>query len=141
MSAYTIDASVWVASFEPGDRFHAQSVELLRTLESDRTTLWGPAIVLLEVSCALSRRTRNAEIAEVIEERLRAHPLLALRAVDDELLFTACRLGASRFLRSADALYLATAALEDAALITWDRELLSRAEAISPEQALREMGG
>lgn len=62
-----------------------------------------------------------------------------MRAVDDELLFTARRLGTERFLRAADALYLATAALEDAALITWDSELLSRAEAISPEQALRNM--
>ncbi len=139
MSAFTIDASVWVAAFEPRDRFHKQSVSLLRALERDHTPLWGPAIVILEVSCALSRRVRDSALAEAVEERLRSHPSLSLRAIDDELLVTARLLGTKRFLRAADALYLATAALEDAALITWDNELLTRSEAISPEQALHDI--
>lgn len=136
MRSFTIDASVWVAAFEPQDRFHDLSVQLLRTMGNKQVRLLAPAIVILEVSCALSRRARSAAIGESAGSRLRAHPLLSLRAVDEELLGIARQLGTEHFLRAADALYLATASLEDSLLVTWDSELLNRTAAVSPEQAL-----
>ncbi len=139
MRSFTIDASVWVAAFETRDRFHDESVELLRTMGNKKVRLLGPAIVILEVSCAVSRRARSAAIGESAGVRLRAHPLLLLRAVDEELLVVARQLGTESFLRAADALYLATALLEDSPLVTWDSELLNRTDAVSPEQLLATM--
>lgn len=139
MSAFTIDASVWVAALEHRDHFHEPSVALLRELESTRARLWAPSLVLLEVSCALARRTREATIGDAAASRLRSHPLLSLRALDAELLDVARSIGTQRYLRAADALYLATATLEAAALVTWDAELLARGDAVTPTQALQSM--
>lgn len=137
---FTIDASVWVAALESSDHFHLPSVRFLRTIESKRIRLWAPSIVIPDVSCALARRSRNAAYAADIKAQLGSHPLLSLRRLDDELLESARVLGTQNFLRAGDALYLATAMLEAAALVTWDNELLTRTNALSPDQALNAIG-
>jgi predicted nucleic acid-binding protein len=134
---FTIDACVWVAAFERADAFHQRSVAFLRACEAAQTRLWAPAIVTLEVACALSRRARNPDIGDALEARLRSHPLLSLRPLNDELLSMARVIGTTHFLRAADALYAATSTLESSVLVTWDDELVSRINAVSPEQALR----
>ena len=45
----------------------------------------------------------------------------------------AATLGAERFLRGADAVYAATAEATDGRLVSWDREQVERAGAITPQ--------
>ena len=52
--------------------------------------------------------------------------------VDTALIVAALRLGTDTFLRGADALYAATAQLTGSTLISWNRELIQRAGALSP---------
>lgn len=128
----TLDASVWVSALDPGDAFHGKSATFVDMISRQKLALHGPAIVVLEVSCALSRRLRRAGPADEAARWLRAHPMLTLLAVDDVLLEGAIGIGRERGLRGMDALYAATAALMGAPLVSWDVELLQRAGAKSP---------
>jgi len=128
----TLDANVWVAAFDPHDRFHAQSTAFLFSVTQRRLGLNGPAFVIVEAACALARRAQTAAAGDTTRERLSAHPLLVLHPIDDRLLDTAARMGARQLLRGADALYAAAAAILDAQLVSWDDELIRRAGAVTP---------
>lgn len=77
---------MWVASFDPHDRFHARSTAFLRVAAERTLALHGPAFVALEVACALARRAGDPSVGAAADERLRAHPTLRLHPVDDQLL-------------------------------------------------------
>jgi predicted nucleic acid-binding protein len=128
----TLDANIWIAAYDPRDRFHAPSTDFLFAATRQAQALNGPAFVLVEIGCALARRAQSATAGQVALERLRQHPLLSLQPLDDALLAAAIRLGVYRLLRGADALYAATAELSSAQLVSWDEELIQRAGAITP---------
>jgi predicted nucleic acid-binding protein len=128
----TLDANIWVAAFDPRDRFHQQSVAFLRAVALKRLRLHGPAFTALEVACALARRAGDPAVGSVAHDRLRRHPALRLHPMDDRCLATAHALGVRQLLRGADALYAATAKLFHAPLVSWDDELVHRAEASTP---------
>ena len=128
----TLDANIWVAAYDPGDRFHAQSTAFLAAVTERQLELHGPAFLLVEVVCAVARRAQSPRAGEEALERLRRHPTLVLQPTSDQLLVLAAQLGARQLLRGADALYLATAAMRNAPLISWDEELINRAGAVSP---------
>lgn len=128
----TVDASVWVAAFDPRDRHHAVSVEFLRVVADRRLPLNAPVLLVVEAACALSRLFRSETMGVQVAERLRAHPKLRLVPLRDELTQTSVEIGAGNFLRGADAFYAATAKATDGRLISWDRELVTRAGAITP---------
>jgi predicted nucleic acid-binding protein len=132
----TLDASVWVAAFDPRDHFHAGSTTFLRVVAQRRLRLHGPTFLLVEAACALARRARSESAGQSALERLRAHPTLVLHPVNERLLTSAWDLGVRQLLRGADALYVATAALLNAPLVSWDDELVHRASAVTPDQWL-----
>jgi predicted nucleic acid-binding protein len=129
----TVDANVWVAAFDTKDRFHDDSVAFLRNLAGEETRTSAPAIVILEVACALARRYADPTMGHKAALKMKANKLLHLEPLDDGLLLEALRLGTKFRLRAADALYLATAALgTDDGLVSWDNELVERAGAATP---------
>lgn len=132
----TIDANIWVAAFDPRDRFHDRSVAFLRAVASARLRLHGPAVVRLEVACVVSRRAGNSDAGVMAHARLGSHPALVLHPVDERCLATAHALGVKQLLRGTDALYAATAAIILAPLISWDTELVERAGAMTPDRWL-----
>ena len=129
----TLDANIWVAAFDRRDRFHQKSAAFLTVVASKDLRLHGPAFVTLEVACALARRADDSAVGVVVEQKLRAHPALALHPVDDRLLDAARDLGTDLLLRAADALYAATASITASPLVTWDDELVQRAGALTPD--------
>ncbi|HRA54275.1 MAG TPA: type II toxin-antitoxin system VapC family toxin [Thermoflexales bacterium] len=128
----TLDANVWVAAFDPRDAHHRESATFFEMISRQKLALHGPAIVVLEVTCALARRLRRVGPADEAARWLRAYPALQLHPIDEGLLDQALTLGSERGLRGMDALYAATAVLMDASLISWDSELIQRAGALSP---------
>jgi len=129
----TLDANIWVAAFDSRDRFHRQSAAFLRAVALSGLGLHGPMFVTLEVACALARRAGDPAVGVLADQQLRAHPALVLYPMDERLLEVARELGTTRLLRAADALYAATASLAAAPLVTWDDELVERAEAVTPD--------
>ena len=128
----TLDANVWVAAFDPRDRFHEPSTAFLRAVSRPALQLHAPAFVILEVACAIARRAGDSAAGAVAGERLRAHPTLKLHPLDEACLLAAHEIGLRYLLRGADSLYAATAALVAAPLISWDNELVQRAGALTP---------
>lgn len=128
----TVDASIWVAAFDPLDRFHDPSLRFLTTATGQGLRVLGPALMPVEVACAIARRAGREDLDPAILDRLRAYPRLMLQPMDEQLLAEASRLGPAKRLRAADAVYAATAALHKTPLVSWDRELLDRAGALTP---------
>ncbi len=127
-----VDASVWVAAFDPTDPHHVESVAFLRTVEAMGAPLAVPAFAVVETACAIARRTGSESAASAATRALMANPLLSVEPMSAELLATATREGISRRLRGADSLYVATAFVAGGRLVTWDREMLERGDALQP---------
>jgi predicted nucleic acid-binding protein len=125
-----------VASFDPHDRFHGRSTDFLREVSRRGLALHGPTVVVLEVACALARRARDPAVGAIADERLRGHPTLRLHPLDDRLLDLAREIGMQQLLRGSDAVYAATARVVATPLITWDDELVRRAEGVTPDSWL-----
>jgi len=137
----TVDANIWVAAFDAKDRFHDDSVAFLRNLAGADTITCAPAIVILEVACALACRHVDPAMGHKASVKMKANTLLHLEPLDDGLLSEALRLGTRFRLRAADALYAATAALKtDGVLVSWDNELIERAGAVTPTAWLASQG-
>jgi predicted nucleic acid-binding protein len=129
----TVDANIWVASFDTKDCFHADSAAFLRNLASEETIISAPGIVILEVACALARRFADPAVGHKASVKMKANSLLRLEPLGADLLSEALRLGTRFRLRAADALYVATAALRtNGVLVSWDNDLIERAGAVTP---------
>lgn len=132
----TVDASVWVSAFDPQDRHHAVSVDFLRVLADRRLPLNAPSLLVVETACALARLFRSVAMGLLVAEKLRAHPTLRLVPLRDELTQASVDIGTESFLRGADAVYAATARATDGRLVSWDRALVARAGAVTPDDWL-----
>jgi len=88
-----LDANVWVAAFDPADRFHDDSVAAFSAAAARGIPLAGPSYVVLESVCALGRRVNDPDMARAAGERMTAHPALHLEPLTDALLAEAERLG------------------------------------------------
>ena len=131
-----LDANLWVAAFDPSDRFHDDSVTLFRTSAARSQVLAGPSFVVLESVCALGRRIGDPQKARAAGAKMTAHPSLHFEPVTEALLAEALRLGLDHRLRGPDALYAATAVRLGCPLLSWDLELLERGGALSPSDWL-----
>jgi predicted nucleic acid-binding protein len=136
MSGVTIDASVWVAALDPSDTRWSKANELLDNLTANQIAIYSPAFAALEIACALARRLRDSEEGQVLAKSILSAVGPNLMAVDGILLDEAQTLGTRAFLRSADALYAAVAKITGSDLITFDLELIARANAKTPESWL-----
>ena len=134
----TVDAKVWIAAYDPQDRFHRDSVAFVSVVMRRQVRLFAPAIMPLEAACVLARRARRPDAGEAAFQRLQNAPGLRLLPLDERLLSVATRLGTQAFLRGTDTLYAAAASVSGSALISWDSELLERAGARSPGDWLAE---
>lgn len=135
-----VDANVWVAAYDPRDRFHEPSVHFLVSVARNGVLLTCPTLALVETACAVARRAGDAEAGLAAQGRLSAHPMLTLHPMTDRLMDASAELGTRLLLRGADAIYAATAAMADASLISWDAALVTRAGAHSPSEWLAASG-
>ena len=128
-----VDASVWVSALVPSDVHHAASRRWLEARLREGTPLVAPVILLAEVGGAVARRTGDTALGRQAVDMLLAFPTLRLAPVDDRLGSEAALLATQLRLRGVDAVYVATAILVGAPLVTWDVE--QRKRAISVIQA------
>ncbi len=138
MNALTVDANVWVSAFDSQNHFHGASTGFLVAALEQGLSFTGPAFVLVEVACALARRGGDARTGHAARDELLANPRLVLEPLTGAFLSAAARLGADLRLGSGDALSAAAAELTRASLVSWDDELLRRADAVTPATWLKE---
>ena len=120
-----IDASVWVSDSVLGDEFYVASRRWLRR-NLRRQEIRAPAIVLPEVSGAVSRRTGSPRQGDKTVRDLMAIPRLRIVDVDADLAHQAAQIATDLSLRGADAVYVALAARLACPLVTWDAEMIRK---------------
>ena len=123
---YTIDASVWVNSFDHQEPGHETSRQFLAYLGQEAVRIAAPTLVLAEVAGAISRTRKDSGQARAFALALRNLPNLMLINLDSDLAGQSLRLAAEHGLRGADAVYAAVAIATDFTLISLDREHLTR---------------
>lgn len=126
MRLLTVDSSVFVSAARPQEPGNAESTTFLAWVRTERPRLFLPTLVLVEVAAALSRTGSARSLAQQYALAIGQLPNIVLVALDDGLARQAAALGAQYGLRGADAVYVASAVLFAAELITLDREQLQR---------------
>lgn len=121
---WVIDASVFVASARSDEPYYQMSREFLRKAQIHE--IYCPTIVLAECAAAISRQTDDPSLAEELVSIIEDLPGINLIPLDLSLARKASNVALRYRLRGADSIYVAVAEYFDAALITWDKEMLKR---------------
>jgi predicted nucleic acid-binding protein len=132
LAMLTIDANVWVAAADRQDDFHAQSRRFVAEVSTRVLRIYLPAIAPIEIACALGRRRRNAEAGEKLANALLDSDHVVIVRFDDYFTNNAIKLGTGLYLRGADAQYFTVSHINQTALVSWDNELIQRANALTP---------
>jgi predicted nucleic acid-binding protein len=130
MRLLAIDSSVFVSAARPSEIGHVESTAFLTWVRNTRPRLFLPTLVMAEVATALSRTGSEPGLAQQYAMAVGQLPNTVMVALDEGLARQSAALGAQHRLRGADAVYLASAALFAAELVTLDREQLERGVAI-----------
>jgi predicted nucleic acid-binding protein len=133
----TVDSNVWIAAGDPTDRFHAASREFLTAAVDDQRTFILPAFAWVEIACALARRLRNAQLGVRAANAVLALPRVQSVPTDESMLLHALEVGPRLMVRGADALFASVAVQHKSILISWDKELVQRAGALTPLEWLQ----
>lgn len=128
----TVDANVWIAATDRGDAFSEASRMFLAGAAQQGLSIYLPSFAWIEIACALARRRQDAGVGRRLADAILNAPHVIRVQLDPMLVEQALVLGTRHFLRGADALYAATAALHGAQLVSWDEELIRRAGATTP---------
>jgi predicted nucleic acid-binding protein len=126
----TIDSSVFVSAARQGETGNAESTIFLRWVRESGARLFLPTLLIAEVAAALSRTGSAPVLAQQYALAIGHLPNTVLVALDEALAHQAAALGARHKLRGADCIFLASAALFAAQLVTLDREQLQRGSSI-----------
>lgn len=126
----TVDAPVWVAAVSDAEPHHAECQAFLAGAIRGGATFQQPALSLVEVCAAIARKTRNPALGIAAGAAMLAMPGLVLHSLDLDTARESAEIAAATLLKSADAVYVATARRAGASLVTLDRELAERAEPV-----------
>ena len=141
MRLLTIDSSVFVSAARQAETGNAESTSFLAWVRESRPRLFLPTLLMAEVAAALSRTASAAALAQRYALAIGQLPNTFLVALDEGLACQAAALSVQHKLRGADSVFLASAALFAADLVTLDREQLQRGSSVvqtlSPAQFLR----
>jgi len=133
VTTLVIDASVWVSAADPTDGMSEPSRAFLSQVAARELPIVLPEFAKLEIACALARRFRSAEHGRSLTDQMLESPRMSTYSVNRAVLRRAIELGTRNCLRAGDALYAAVAQAAEGQLVAWDRELIERAAALTPE--------
>ena len=128
-----LDASTWVASSDPDDRFHAQAFELAVAAGLPVAAL---DLTLYEVANVIGARDGRLEDASQMTRLIAERCGEGLIRVDVDLAAAAIGLSAEHGLSAYDAAYVAAARRHGWTLVSTDiRDLVSKGLAVTPDAA------
>jgi predicted nucleic acid-binding protein len=130
MRLLTIDSSVFVSRARAQEPGHDESVDFLEWVRAVGPRLFIPTLAVPEVAAALTRTGSNREVAQRYALAIAQLPNTVLVGLDDGLARQAAALAAQHRLRGADAVFVASAALFAAELVTLDSEQLKRGASV-----------
>jgi predicted nucleic acid-binding protein len=109
---------------------HAESAAFRSWVRNARPRLFPPTLVMAEVAAALSRTVSEPSLAQPYYMAVSQLPNTVMVVLDEGSALQAAALRAQHQLRGADSVYLASAVLFAAELVTLDRKQLKRGAAI-----------
>jgi predicted nucleic acid-binding protein len=132
---------VFVNAFNPHERGHAESLQLLAVIQERGDPIIVPSLLIAEIASAVARASDDTFGALRYANATAALPNLTLVSLTQATAGQAAELAATHRLRGADAVYLAVARRYATTLISRDDEQLRRASGVAvcqtPEEALR----
>ena len=137
MTSIVVDASVLVAAADRCDRFWEHSRRFLMALANGNTVLAVPSIAEVEIACALARRLRDPSAGRRLSAEIFQCLGTEVHETDGALIKSSVTVGTDSFLRAGDAVYVALAVRVGGQLVSWDEELVERANAITPDVWLK----
>jgi predicted nucleic acid-binding protein len=123
---FTIDASVWVNSFDQREVGNEVSRQLLDFIRAQAIPVTVPNLALIEVAASISRTRNNPVQAHSFTTSMNNLPNVRVLPIDEALAHRALLLAAEQSLRGADAIYAAVAIQEGCTLVSLDNEHLTR---------------
>jgi predicted nucleic acid-binding protein len=120
------DASITVALFLTGDPNHPSARQWYEGVRASGGRLRAPAILLSEVSAAITRSHQNPERAAATIASILRLKIIEILAVSPELGKRAADIARTASLRGCDAIYVALAQELDDVLVTLDDEQFRR---------------
>ena len=140
---YTIDASVWVNSFDKLEKGNEMSRQFLSKLKQLSLPLIVPSLLIVEVAGAISRSRKDEATAKSFAKAISQVPNTTFVPIDITLSERATEFAAQYKLRGADAIYAAVAVEHDCILVSLDNEHLTRLSTLittlTPAEALAQM--
>ncbi|HEU5142361.1 MAG TPA: PIN domain-containing protein [Solirubrobacterales bacterium] len=128
-----VDASVWVAIADPGDRFHSDARRIVADL---RRPLAALDLTLYEVANVMGAKKRQAAEGRVLLRLIRRRCRESLMLADLDLLEDALEIAAEHGLTAYDAAYVAAARRHRCTLVSCDvADLVSKGLAVTPDDA------
>jgi predicted nucleic acid-binding protein len=122
-----VDASVWVSRLVEEDVFHDLCRQWLNGQRSRGNQFLAPALLLVEVAAAISRRTGDTDLARRAVHAIKMLPDLRLVEMSNDVVETAVVMGAELGVRAAGAFYIAVAQQLGLPLATLDSDQRQRA--------------
>ena len=137
---YTIDASVFVNAFNPHEKGHAESLQILASIQERGDPIIVPALLVPEIASAVARASGDGTGALQYADATAAVPHLTLMTLTPAMARQAAELAATHRLRGADAVYLAVARRYGTTMVSRDDEQRTRGSGVAtcqtPEEAL-----
>jgi predicted nucleic acid-binding protein len=128
-----VDASVWVAVVDPGDRYHSDARSIVRSLARPLAAL---DLTLYEIGNAVGSRWGMPDRARDLSRLVLARCQDRLVRIDADLLDATVAIAAEHGLTAYDAAYVAAASQRGWTLLSTDiRDLVSKGLAVAPDAA------
>jgi len=122
-----IDSNIFVSSLDPKDMFHSECYPIFEKMLNLEIEALCPALVLVETTCVLRRRTNSEEIVRRIYKNLALLPSVNWLDITLDAAERACMLGVKTGLRGGDAIVLQVAEQYSIPLLTKDKEMKEKA--------------
>ncbi|MBL7074335.1 type II toxin-antitoxin system VapC family toxin [candidate division KSB1 bacterium] len=124
---FVIDSNVLISSLDPKDIFHPECYPIFERILNLEIEALCPALVLVETTCVLRRRTNDEMLAVAIYRNLARLPSINWFGITLEVAERASMLGAKTGLRGGDAIVLQVAEQYGIPLLTNDKEMKIKA--------------
>ncbi|MGQ9626372.1 MAG: type II toxin-antitoxin system VapC family toxin [Anaerolineae bacterium] len=122
-----IDSNIFVSSLDPKDIFHSECYPIFEKILSSEIQALCPAIVLVETTCIIRRRTNSEGIAVAVYKNLAQLPFINWLDITLDVAERACMLGSKTGLRGGDAIVLQVAEQHGIPLLTKDKGMKEKA--------------
>lgn len=128
----TIDASVYLNSFNENEVGSADSQAFLAQIHELAIPVFAPTLLLVELAAAVSRALDSSTKGLQIAQAVAGLPEITWVALDQRLAIQASRIGSQYRVRGADAVYAAVAEKYNSTLVTLDQQHLLRLSGFLP---------